>query len=197
MYCYYLPYVALAWRRIGFEPVVVLVGSQATFDRMPLLKLLSDDLKVTHYFIDADRSRSISTSQLVRLYAGFLSHELEADRHAFILVADVDLLPITRHRFDVHTNETNYILAVNAHCCPQESFSYENLQHIHYYPMSYVGMSRDRWRAIFLPFDRCQLTANLTIDMIECSLREKMHTDIPQNVVKGTSQWDVDQKLLR
>ena len=197
VYCYYLPYVALAWRRIGFEPVVFLVGSQVTFNRMPLLKLLHDDLKVTYHFIEVDRSRSISTSQLVRLYAGFLSNKSEVDRNTFILIADVDLLPITRHRFGVHTNTTNYILAVNAHCCPQETFSYGHLHDIHYYPISYVGMSRHLWRAIFLPFDQCQPATNLSIEMIECSLREKMRTDVPRNVVKGTSHWDIDQKLLR
>ena len=37
---YYLPYIILGWRRIGFEPIVFPVGSVEIFHRMPLLNLL-------------------------------------------------------------------------------------------------------------------------------------------------------------
>ncbi|UJR27639.1 hypothetical protein I4U23_008920 [Adineta vaga] len=118
-YCYYLPYIALAWRRIGFEPKLYDYSVFMTFDE-------------------------ISTKE------------------TFIIIGDVDLLPITRRRFEINTNHTNYILAVNAYCCPNEEFSYENFTNIHYYPMSYVGMRKALWKEIFLPLKYCSLSRNLT-----------------------------------
>jgi hypothetical protein len=102
-----------------------------------------------------------------------------------------------RHRFEIDTNDTNYILAVNAYCCPELDFSYGNYPTIHYYPMSYIGMNKYLWKQLFLPFNNCSIPSNITIDLIECLLNEKMNITLPKNVIKGTNQWDIDQKLLR
>jgi len=197
VYCYYLPYIALAWRRIGFEPIVFLVGSDKKFEKMPLINVLKNDLKIQYYFLNVDSSRSISTSQIIRLFGGFISYKYNTTKDFFILIADADLLPISRYRFEINTNHTNYILAVNGYCCPNEKFAYENYHNIHYYPMSYVGMKKDLWKKIFLPLNNCSISSNLTIDMIECCLKEIMNTTIPENVIKGTQYWDIDQKFLR
>lgn len=197
LYCYYLPYVALAWRRIGFEPFILLVGSDEIFKKMLLINLLKNDLKIKYDVINADKSRSISTSQLIRLFGGYISYESNTTEDLFILAADADLLPITRHRFEIYTNHSNYILAINAYCCPNEDFSYKNYSHIPYYPMSYVGMRKYLWQRLVSPLNNCHLSSDITIDMIECVLSEKMNVTIPINVRKGTKQWDTDQKLLR
>ncbi len=197
VYCYYLPYIALAWRRIGFEPIVFLVGSKKRFEKKPLINLLKNDLKIQYYFVNVDSSRSISTSQIIRLFGGFISYELNTTKELFILIADVDLLPISHYRFEINTNYTNSILAVNAYCCSSEKFSYENYHNIHYYAMSYVGMTKDLWKKIFLPLNNCSLSSNITIDMIDCCLKERMNITIPKNVIKGTQNWDIDQKFLR
>ncbi len=196
-YCYYLPFIALAWRRLGFEPIVFLVGSDEKFLRMPLINLLKNDLKIQYHFINIDSSRSISTSQIVRLFGGFMSYEYHSNKDLFILISDVDLLPITRHRFEIASNKTNYILAVNAYCCPEEKFSYGTFRNIHYYPVSYIGMNKDLWKKIFLPLNQCPLSSNITIEMMECSLKERMGVTIPKNVIKGERYWDIDQKLVR
>jgi hypothetical protein len=197
VYCYYLPYVALAWRRIGFEPIVFLVGSDEIFRKMPLFNLLKNDLKIKYYFINADPLRSISTSQIIRLFGGFLSYEYETTKDIFILMADVDLIPISRHRFEIDTNQTNYILAVNAYCCRNAKFSYGQFHDIHYYPISYVGMRKNLWKKLFLPLKDCKMSSEITIDMIECCLNEKINQTIPKNVIKGTEEWDLDQELIR
>ncbi|CAF2505476.1 unnamed protein product [Rotaria sp. Silwood2] len=196
LYCYYLPYVALAWRRIGFEPFIFLVGSKKIFEKMPLVNLLKTDLKIKYYFINVDSSHSISTSQIIRLFGGFISYKYNTTKDLFILVADADLLPISRHRFEIDTNHTNYILAVNAYCCPNEKLSYGKYQNIHYYPMSYVGMTKYLWKKIFFPLNNCYISSHITIDMMECCLKEKMNVTIRKNVIKGTKYWDIDQKLL-
>jgi hypothetical protein len=196
-YCYYLPFISLAWRRLGFEPIVFLVGSQEKFLRMPLINLLKNEFKIQYHFINIDSSRSISTSQIIRLFGGFILNEYHSNKDLFILISDVDLLPVSRHRFEISSNKTNYILAVNAYCCPEERFSYGDFRNIHYYPVSYVGMNKDLWKKIFSPLNQCSLSSNLTIDMIECTLKERMNTTIPKNVIKGEQYWDIDQKLLR
>jgi hypothetical protein len=122
---------------------------------------------------------------------------LNTTKELFILIADVDLLPISHYRFEINTNYTNSILAVNAYCCSSEKFSYENYHNIHYYAMSYVGMTKDLWKKIFLPLNNCSLSSNITIDMIDCCLKERMNITIPKNVIKGTQNWDIDQKFLR
>lgn len=197
VYCYYLLYIALAWRRIGFEPIVFLVGSEGKFRKKSLIKFLENDFKIKYYFIDVNPSRSISTSQIVRLFGGFLSYKNTTDKDTFIILGDVDLLPISRSRFEINTNETNYILAVNAYCCLADKFSYENYHNIHYYPISYVGMNKNLWKRIFYPINNCAVSLNIKIDMINCFLIEIMDVTVPENVIKGTPDWDIDQKLLR
>lgn len=196
-YCYYLPYTALAWRRIGFEPIVFLVGSEEKFRRKPLVNLLENELKIQYYFIEVDSSRSISTSQIIRLFGGFISYKNNTVKDSFIIIGDVDLLPISRSRFEMNTNETNYILAVNAYCCSNDKISYDNYHNIRYYPMSYIGMNKNLWRKIFLPLNNCYLSSNLTIDMIDCCLTERIDKTVPKNIVKGTFDWDIDQRLVR
>lgn len=197
IYCYYLPYVALAWRRLGFEPVVFLVGSEKKFNQMPLMNLLKHDLKIRYHFVNIDSTRSIATSQIIRLFGGFLSYENRTNKDLFLLTADVDLVPISRWPFEVHSNRSNYILAVNAYCCPNDKFNHQNFSNIHYYPISYIGMKKDLWKKIFLPSNRCTFQSNLTIDFIECVLKERMNLSIPTNVIKGGPHWDIDQRLLR
>lgn len=197
IYCYYLPYIALAWRRLGFEPLVFLVGSEETFRRLPLFNLLKHELKIQYYFVASDRARSVATSQLVRLFGGFLSLRYSTNKDLFVVTADVDLLPITRHRFEISRNAGNIILIVNAFCCSGERFSYENDQDIEYYPISYIGMNHQLWKRIFSPSTNCDRSFKFSIEMIECILKEKFNRTIPKDVVKGTDQWDIDQKLLR
>lgn len=57
-------------------------------------------------------------------------------------------------------------------------------------------MKKDLWKKIFLPLNNCYISSNITIDMINCCLKEKMNVTIPKNVIKGSQQWDIDQKLL-
>lgn len=123
----------------------------------------------------------------------------QVDRERFIILADVDLLPIGRHRFDHERNETNHILIVNADCCTSSRFSYGNYQRIDYYPISYVGMTQTLWKDLLLPLDYCSLPEkeNFTVDFIRCALKEIFNETIPIDVIKGTEQWDIDQKFLR
>ena len=198
VYCYYLPYIALAWRRIGFEPIVFLVGNDEIFRRMPLLNLLENDLKITYHFYNVDSSRSISTSQLIRLFGGFLSYNINTTKDLFIIISDVDLVPISRHRFELRTLSSNSILAVNAFCCLDEKFSFGNYRNLHYYPISYIGMKQHLWRQLFLPLNECNsIGNNLTIDLINCCLKQHMNETIPKNVIKARQNWDLDQRFLR
>lgn len=197
IYCYYLPYVALAWRRLGFEPYVLLVGSATIFEALPLMNLLRNDLQIRYEFVASDRPESISISQLVRLFGGFISFPRQTDQDLFIILADVDLLPITKHRFDLHEREDNRILIVNADCCRDAKFSYGEYSVMDYYPISYVGMTQRLWKDLFLPLNHCDTSAHFTVDLMRCSLGEIFNQTIPQNVIKATDQWDIDQKLLR
>ena len=197
VYCYYLPYIALAWRRIGFEPIIFLVGSKKKFQKKPLINLLKNHLNIQYYFVNVDSSYSISISQIVRLFGGFLSYKINHIKDLFILISDVDLLPITRSRFDISTNFNNSILAVNAYCCPNERFSYKDYHNIHYYPISYIGMNKNLWKKLFLPLKNCPISSNITFNMINCCLKQRMNITIPKNVIKGTYNWDIDQKFLR
>ncbi|CAF1200383.1 unnamed protein product [Adineta steineri] len=196
IYCYYLPFTALAWRRIGFEPIIFLVGSSEKFAKMPLINFLKNDLKIEYHIINVDSSRSISLSQMIRLFGGFLSYDFNTTKDYFIMTSDADLLPITRSRYEIARNHTNYILAVNAYCCPSEKFSYGDFHDIHYYPISYIGMEQDLWKKLFLPLNNCSVSSNITVDMIECCLKEKMNVSLPKNVIKGTKQWDIDQRFI-
>ncbi|CAF1060292.1 unnamed protein product [Didymodactylos carnosus] len=201
-YCYYLPFTSLTWRRIGYEPIILLHGLEnlPTSSLSEMMQALNH-LQLKHYFIHTKTKfdkevLSISYSQISRLFGGYLEDKyLKNDD--FLIISDADLLPINIKLFN--PNPTSDILIVNAFCCLSEELIFKNVSYP-YYPISYIGMKKRLWKQVVdLTNSSCfdEKHKKLTMSTITCYLNFKMNITIQTKVRKKPPLWDIDQRLIR
>jgi hypothetical protein len=117
-YTFYTPIIALSWKRIGYETIVIFVGDFTLPNVLTSrLNLSRNYLKhVGAYIIDiqCDSSYSIKVSQLVRIFAGFLPDSIVHDDDD-ILTSDSDLMPLKPSEYLPTIGTDGFIF--NANCC--------------------------------------------------------------------------------
>ena len=121
-YMFNLPFVALAWRRIGIEPIILLVKSNSTKPSELTNKTIEylDKFKIKIVYIQSPDGYDVTVAMLSRLFVGLLS-ESTIKENDFILTSDADLIPINKNYYAI--DNSNHIRAWNAFCC--ETFVFE------------------------------------------------------------------------
>lgn len=92
-YCYYLPIVALIWKRIGYDPVSLILGNREEWSATEITKFIYDQTEKLSWIINIDRIagfKDSTVSQCSRLFAAAESFS-EDD---YLLTSDVDLFPL-------------------------------------------------------------------------------------------------------
>jgi hypothetical protein len=194
-YMFHIPLAVLAWLRIGFEPVVLIVSSDLNMTNKFTAKSVEflKSLNISVHFVKADVGYEILTAMVIRLFAGSIPLFNNED---FILTTDVDLIPIRKAYYKIDSNFDIHIW--NALCCG--TFLHDN-KLIQMFPMSHVGMKKSIWKKLMKISnkDRTELGTNLIVESIESAFnsskgRFKIKKD--EEVVVGDENWFLDQKLL-
>lgn len=122
VYTYYVPLAIWAWRKIGWEPLVIINGwNKKTIDSI---------YKSTEKHIPIDYVlpyRSDTVTQVSRLYAA-MNKELNTDD--YLMTGDIDLIPLSDYW---HPNPN--AISVYGH----------DLTNFTHYPICYIGMTRGKW----------------------------------------------------
>ena len=87
-YSFYLPITALAWKRIGFRSIVVLVGDVDMWDTdkgLQYIKELLLELKGLVMLLPTSSNRSVMVSQVSRIYAADILHSVNPDLPDFYI----------------------------------------------------------------------------------------------------------------
>lgn len=117
-YTFYTPIVAAAWKRAGYESIVVFVGDFTLPNVLTArLNLSRNYLKhVGAHILDLQCNASYATklSQLVRVFSGFLPDSLVRDDDD-VLTGDSDLMPLKTADYLPTTGTDGFIF--NAFCC--------------------------------------------------------------------------------
>jgi len=122
-YLFNLPMVCLAWRRLNFEPIVLIVSSKLS----QINKLANKSIEYLKFFnvkivnVEAPSNYETMTGMLSRLFIGLLPDELAA-ANDFLITSDSDLYPINKEYYNILNNDA--IKAWNAFCCGV--FQHEN-----------------------------------------------------------------------
>ena len=143
-YMFNVPLVSLAWRRVGYEPIILIVYSNTTQFNLLVNKTIEflDKFKIKYLFIKSPPDYDVMVGMLSRLFIGLLPESMLASND-FILTSDSDLFPINR---DYYNFENTYeIRAWNAYCCGK--FIYENDQYT-MFPLSHIGMRKFQWNEV-------------------------------------------------
>jgi len=204
-YIFYTPITAAAWHRIGYEVIVIFTGdftnnSNASLSpQLNLSRIFLQRLGVHVLDFQCDISYSIKMSQLVRIFAGFLSDTIVHDTD-YIITTDSDIIPI--HEQDYLFKENTHGFIYNAFCCG--SFQRRNKTY-QMYPMSHICLSKQIWRNLFLEsIQRTELSnSNLPIllsdkapfsfDLISLYTRHEFSHLYDSNMRKGDAAWYMDQ----
>jgi hypothetical protein len=191
-YSIYLPVCALAWRRIGYEPIVIFVikSSTDTFSTftnktMEYLNLF----KVKVFLVHSPPDYENHLSQLARLYVGLLPSSLVKEND-FVLLADSDIIPVRKNLFQFYN--TLSIVLVNGYGVGEVIYKgvlYE------VFAISYMGMRKCQWREVMNVTKNMSLTGELVLEKASMffgngSVRKN------NEIKKGDTHWDLDQKIV-
>lgn len=140
-FIFHLPMVCLAWRRIHFKPIVLLVTSELS--RMDKLVNKSIEylrlLNIKTVNVKSPKNYETMIGMLSRLFSGLLPDDLVSPND-FVITTDSDLYPINKDFYNILN--TNAITIWSAGCCggfKHENKSYEMIA------MGHVGMKKWQW----------------------------------------------------
>ncbi|KAK2141245.1 hypothetical protein LSH36_1134g00027 [Paralvinella palmiformis] len=189
-YGFDLPLTAMAWNRIGFGSIIIIVGDPQRHKRKPWVQYLMDTLADKEYIVVlvlkmVSSSQATSISQVVRLFATSLVRYNTSDvgiRDTYLLTADADIWPISRDFFVLPPGKD--ILHGNI-----GDLAVDGLRVIHA-PLSYVGMKIQTWYSVMtlsglLPMPK-------TIGEIVKYFGDKFR----RNVTHGGEGWYIDQVMI-
>ena len=116
-YFFHLPFVLLTWRRVGYEPLFIIVTSNLT--QVPsenefTLKVLVEQLKARVFYFKTKETFETTSAQISREMVGLLPNSYVTDED-FVITSDADLYPIKRVHYEVTDDEN--IKVWNADCC--------------------------------------------------------------------------------
>lgn len=189
-YFFNLPMISVAWRRIGFEPVVLIIYSNLNQANKLANKTIEylNSFNVRLVYVKAPPGYETTISMLSRLYVGLLPNVAEND---FLITTDSDLYPIRKSYYDYM--DENALKVWNAYCC--EKFIYEN-EYYEMYPISHIGMKKWQWREVMNLNERDELDGETIIKRISLKFNEKIHIKSNKDLVKGNVGWFLDQMAI-
>lgn len=144
-YAFNLPLTALAWERIGFRSVVLIVGSRCEWENDPALSLVLSYLEARRaavIFVSSPLEYRPTLSQTARAFAVNLPG-FPGNGGDFLITSDSDLWPLRREHYVPRPNMD--IVLVHGGCCG--SFQMNNKSYP-MYPMSNIGATVSTWRQI-------------------------------------------------
>jgi hypothetical protein len=191
-YMLHAPYCALAWRRLGYEPLLFIVKPQN--DTLSPLTAKTVEyltkLKIRVMYIDAPVSYIKHVAMLVRLFVGLLPDEVAADQD-LILTSDTDFFPLNRNYFTfLNTNAITLLDARNVH------FKYKGAKYeMPEVLIPYIGMRKWQWRAVMRVKRGDPLTGKTVLDKVK-----EIHGDnsfaADGQMQRGNEAWFLDQRTV-
>ena len=188
-YMFYIPICSLAWRRIGYEPLVLIVrnnASQLTTVSNKTIECLNY-FKVAVIFVEAPQAYERQIGMLARLFGGLLPNSI-VNEQDFLILCDSDLIPISKETF--HFYNTNAISIVNAFgtgaLVEHKGKKYDM------FPMSYIGMRKWQWREVMQLKKSSILNGDTIMDHVKRILVEARFVK-DSDIVHGGDGWFTDQ----
>lgn len=191
-FIFYIPLTVLAWKRIGFDSVVIVVGAKDEWDADPLLyHVLSTArrLDCVVIFLEPRPEKSVMISQVARIFAAnILRSTFRGIDDVYMVTSDADIWPIYGDVYNLPRGKR--ILSLNSDCCSpfnHRGTSYKML------PMANIGMTVRTWRQITRKFG----DSPKNIDDILTYFVQEFGTVALRPVHKGDNVgWYLDQMMI-
>ena len=201
-YMFNLPMVCLSWRRIGFEPIVLIVNSSlSSSSNNPQADLTIHYLnlfKIRIIFIESLNEYEKIVSMLVRIFAGLILNLSDND---ILITSDSDLYPVNRKYYEIINNNNNNnnnnesIYVWNAFCCGYFKHDNENYR---MYPISSIAMSKLKWRQVMQLNNETnnELNGDFILKKIAQTFNVTIFIKKNNQIIKGDQVWYLDQTWI-
>jgi hypothetical protein len=182
-YLFNLPMVALAWRRIDYEPIAFIVYSNISKLNNLSNKTIEylNKFKVKTVLIKSPDNYETTVGMLSRLYGGLLKSISDDD---FLITSDSDLYPINNVYYNIKI--TNSIKTWNAFCCGQFMF---NQTEYTMYPLSHIGMRKFQWKEVMHVSEELGYKLNGESILKNIKLFDEKYIKKNNEFGKGDSIW--------
>jgi hypothetical protein len=181
---------ALAWERIGFRSIVLILGSRDEWNNDPAFSLILSYLearRATVIFISSPTEYQTTLSQTARLFS-FNLKGFPGKSNDYLITSDSDLWPLRKEHFLPFPNKE--IVLVHSECC---GYFTKNNATYPMYPMSNIGATVSTWRQI--------MNVNHTVANDSESILSYLEEHFGANarnpeLVVGQEKWYMDQRLV-
>ncbi|CAF0762906.1 unnamed protein product [Brachionus calyciflorus] len=194
-YFFYLPIVVESWRRLGFEPVILVISSKE--DNLDDLKNVKNATRITLKYlkklntslvlVKSEKKFGVMTSMISRLFVGAIDFLKDED---FIITSDSDLIPIKKSYYEINDREA--VCVWNAFCCGQ--FKHLN-RTFNMYPMGHIGMKKKHWRGVIELNSTLEINTKAVADLLRASFDQSVVKEDKQ-IARGDRTWYADQVIL-
>lgn len=189
-YTFFLPITSMAWLKIGYQPIVILVSSD--YSKLSQLGSKSVEylkkLGVKLIQIESVPGYEKMTCMISRLFIGYIDL-LEDDD--FVLTSDSDLIPIQKEFYSI--NKTDSIVILNANCCGSFEF---NRKVYKMFPMSYIGMKKSKWRDLMGLQQSHKIDTKLILNKVVRVFQNLSLIKRNDQIRAGDESWFLDQKMV-
>ena len=168
-YMFYLPVTCQSWRRIGYEPIIIIVindfnapfldllpynyynesqinnkqiSANLTLLQLKVIEYLNR-LKVRIFYMRSFKDYESQIAMLARVFIGYISKKYIANDNDYIILSDTDLIPIKHSYYEYNYTDERITLWNNnfAHF----EFNHEKFE---LNSMSHIGMKKYMWKNI-------------------------------------------------
>ena len=188
-YAFNLPLTALAWERIGFRSIAIIIGSRYEWENDPALSHIlsyTEARRATVIFINSPLEYRTALSQTSRLFV-FNMKEFPGNDNDYLMTTDSDLWPLHKEHF-IPRPHMNVVL-VHSNCCgffPMHGRSWPML------PMSNIGATVSTWKEAI---NGNHTFANDTVSILDY-LENLFGERVRVPVVVAKQEWYMDQHLV-
>ena len=191
-YILYAPICALAWRRIGYEPLLLIIKEKDQQLNELTAKAVEylDRFKVKVIYVDSVPDHEKQVAMLSRLFVGILPETVVQDDD-FILTTDTDFMPINKEYFNFLNTDAISILDARNKKFMFKGKKYEIPEIL----IPYIGMKKSQWREVMRLDNNDKLNGEIVIKRVNEIVGEDSFTT-NSKMKRGDSFWFLDQRTI-
>ena len=134
-YAYFVPIVSFQWKRMGYFPVTLLLGTEAEWSVLPKTKFVYDHIRQQSTIIPIARISGFKDSTIIQTSRIFVS-AFEFAPDDYILTSDADMIPLSKQWFNQQDfNKNLHIFGADAYARKR-------------FPICYLGANAATWRGM-------------------------------------------------
>ena len=201
-YAFYLPLTVLAWSRLGFGSIVVLVGQESEWIKQNHTRIIYEQLKALNtiiVFLPGSPQNEVMLCQVARLFVP----NMAPFRHwndVILITSDSDLIPLSGNLYKIPKHKE--VTIINSECCG--TFKHKEKTY-KMWPLANIMMSASTWRNVmkYAPYEEKCITHGNTFILghdfahsMLSYLLDEFGSLVENPVSKGENDgWFMDQHL--